>query len=59
MGLPADALKASATDAAPTAEMTLTLGADFKGAGIPVSAPQKAPEGIQKVEADDENICAK
>ncbi|MEV4436686.1 LCP family protein [Streptomyces sp. NPDC049555] len=59
MGLPADALKQTATDAAPTAEMTLTLGADFHGAGTPVTAPQKAPEGIQKVEADDENICAK
>ncbi|MCC3778627.1 LCP family protein [Streptomyces sp. UNOB3_S3] len=59
MGLPVDALKQSTADASPTAEMTLTLGADFKGAGVPVSAPKKAPEGIQKVEADDENICAK
>ncbi|GHF74508.1 LytR family transcriptional regulator [Streptomyces mashuensis] len=59
MGLAADALKQSATDAAPTAEMTLTLGADFKGAGVPVKAPQKAPEDIQRVEADDKNICAK
>ncbi|MEU1780909.1 MULTISPECIES: LCP family protein [Streptomyces] len=59
MGLPVDALKQTTADAPPTAEMTLTLGADFKGAGVPVSAPKKAPEGIQKVEADDENICAK
>ncbi|MFI9239419.1 LCP family protein [Streptomyces sp. NPDC053079] len=59
MGLPADALKQGSGDAAPTAEMKLTLGADFKGAGTPVSAPDKAPEGIQKVEADDNNICAK
>ncbi|MEU5053589.1 LCP family protein [Streptomyces sp. NPDC021096] len=59
MGLPADALKQGSGDAAPTAEMKLTLGADFKGAGTPLSAPDKAPEGIQKVEADDNNICAK
>ncbi|MEU1311434.1 LCP family protein [Streptomyces cinnamoneus] len=59
MGLPADALKQTEGTAAPTAEMTLTLGADFKGAGTPVAAPDKAPEGIQKIEADDDNICAK
>ncbi|MEU4213567.1 LCP family protein [Streptomyces sp. NPDC026206] len=59
MSLPADALKQASGDAAPTAEMTLTLGADFKGAGTPVAAPEKVPEGIQKVEADDNDICAK
>ncbi|MEV5243222.1 LCP family protein [Streptomyces cinnamoneus] len=59
MGLPADALKQTEGTAAPTAEMTLTLGADFKGAGTPVAAPEKVPDGIQKVEADDDNICAK
>ncbi|MGW6027147.1 LCP family protein [Streptomyces sp. NPDC055099] len=36
----------------------LTLGSDFKGAGVPISAPSKAPEGIQKVEAD-KTVCAK
>lgn len=36
----------------------LTLGGDFKGAGVPISAPSKAPEGIQKVEAD-KTVCAK
>ncbi|MFI1799050.1 LCP family protein [Streptomyces sp. NPDC020379] len=62
MGLSADALKETAAAAGPMADMTLTLGADFKAAGTPVSAPaapEKAPEGIQKVEADDKNICAK
>ncbi|MFF4408235.1 LCP family protein [Streptomyces sp. NPDC001262] len=61
MGLPADALRQSGGDAAPKAEMKLTLGADFKGAGTPVStpAPAKAPEGVQKIEADDQNVCAK
>ncbi|MET7763682.1 LCP family protein [Streptomyces sp. NPDC005393] len=59
MALPASAMKEGTKDAAPMAEMTLTLGGDFKGAGIPISAPSKAPEGIQKVEADDKNVCAK
>ncbi|MDT3398849.1 LCP family protein [Streptomyces sp. B1866] len=59
MGLPAAALKESAQDAPPKTPMTLTLGADFKGAGTPITAPAKAPEGIQKVEASDRNVCAK
>jgi hypothetical protein len=58
MGLPASAMKEGTEDAEPLAEMTLTLGADFKGAGTPVSAPAKAPEGVQKVGADKE-VCAK
>ena len=59
MGLPASALKEGTKDAAPRAEMTLTLGEDFKGAGAPISAPAKAPKDVQKVEADDKNVCAK
>ena len=59
MGLPASAMKQGTKDAAPRAEMTLTLGADFKGAGTPISAPAEAPKNIQKVEADDKNVCAK
>jgi LCP family protein required for cell wall assembly len=59
MGLPASAMKEGTKDAAPRAEMTLTLGADFKGAGTPISAPAQAPKDIQKVEADDKNVCAK
>ncbi|MBT2386835.1 LCP family protein [Streptomyces sp. ISL-11] len=61
MGLSADALRPGKTDAAPTADMTLTLGADFKAPGTPVNAPapDKAPKDIQRVEADDKNICAK
>ncbi|MGK5630701.1 LCP family glycopolymer transferase [Streptomyces sp. URMC 123] len=59
MGLPASALRQGNQQAAPRAEMSLTLGGDYQGAGTPITAPQKAPEGIQKVEADDENLCAK
>ncbi|MFE2184932.1 LCP family protein [Streptomyces sp. NPDC059455] len=59
MGLPASAMKEGTKDAEPMAEMTLTLGADFKGAGTPISAPSKAPKDIQRVEADDKDVCAK
>ncbi|WP_327132332.1 LCP family protein [Streptomyces sp. NBC_01343] len=58
MGLPATALKMGSADAGPKTPMKLTLGADFKGAGISLNAPQKAPEDIQRVEAD-KAICAK
>ncbi|MDJ0341266.1 LCP family protein [Streptomyces sp. H10-C2] len=59
MGLPATALQPGTADAAPKANMTLTLGRDFKGAGTPIAAPTTAPEGIQKVVADDKSVCAK
>ncbi|MBD0746587.1 LCP family protein [Streptomyces sp. CBMA152] len=58
MGLPASALKPADKDAVGRTPMELTLGADFKGAGVPIAAPSKAPEGIQKVEAD-KSVCAK
>ncbi|MCG3043208.1 LCP family protein [Streptomyces fenghuangensis] len=58
MGLPASALKPGSVDAGPMEPMVLTLGADFKEAGVPIAAPAKAPEDLGKVEAD-EKICAK
>ncbi|MFE5537904.1 LCP family protein [Streptomyces sp. NPDC056492] len=58
MGLPATALKMGTADAAAKTPMKLTLGGDFKGAGVSLTAPQKAPEDIQRVEAD-KAICAK
>lgn len=58
MGLPATALKPGTADAAPRTPMKLTLGADFKGAGVSMTAPQQAPEGVQRVEAD-KAVCAK
>jgi LCP family protein required for cell wall assembly len=57
MGLPASALKPGTQDAEPLASMTLVLGADFKGAGIPLTAPTKAPEGLPKVNASQQ-VCA-
>lgn len=59
MGLSASALKEGTKDAAFRANMHLTLGKDFTAAGTPVSAPSAAPAGIQKVEASDNNVCAK
>ncbi|GHC62784.1 LCP family protein [Streptomyces flavofungini] len=60
MGLPGAALKQgkSEKNAQGLPAMVLTLGADFKGAGEPISAPSKAPDGIQKVGAD-KTVCAK
>ncbi|MFI6700341.1 LCP family protein [Streptomyces sp. NPDC050509] len=58
MGLPAAALKPGTEDAVGLEAMTLTLGADFKGAGVPITGSAKAPEGVQKVEADKQ-VCSK
>ncbi|MGW3626861.1 LCP family protein [Streptomyces sp. NPDC000880] len=58
MGLPATALKPGTKDAVGLEAMQLTLGADFKGAGVPITGPAKVPEGVQKVEADKQ-VCAK
>ncbi|MER6998627.1 LCP family protein [Streptomyces sp. NPDC000410] len=57
MGLPASALKPGTENAEGLEAMTLTLGADFKGAGVPIAAPAKAPD-VKKVEADKQ-VCAK
>ncbi|HWU09755.1 MAG TPA: LCP family protein [Streptomyces sp.] len=58
MGLSASALKPTTTDAGAMEPMELTLGPDFKQAGSPLTAPEKAPEDIQRVEAD-KAVCAK
>ncbi|GAA1348695.1 LCP family protein [Streptomyces beijiangensis] len=58
MGLPAAALKPAAKDSVGRTPMTLTLGPDFKSAGTPIATPTKAPEDIQRVEAD-KTVCAK
>ncbi|MFI6688774.1 LCP family protein [Streptomyces sp. NPDC050485] len=58
LGLSASALQPGTKDAVGKEAMVLTLGPDFKQAGTPIAAPAKAPEGIQKVEAD-KSVCAK
>ncbi|MER5808591.1 LCP family protein [Streptomyces sp. NPDC002033] len=61
MGLSAAAMKVGTVDAGPKTPMKLTLGSDFKEPGAPLGAPeapQQAPEGVQRVEAD-KAVCAK
>lgn len=60
MGLSASALKVGTANSGDKTPMKLTLGSDFKEAGTPLTAaaPQKAPEGLQRVEAD-KAVCAK
>ncbi|WP_329037957.1 LCP family protein [Streptomyces sp. NBC_00178] len=58
MGLPATALKEGKPAAGGTQAMVLTLGADYEGAGVPLTGPRKAPEDIQKASAD-KAVCAK
>jgi LCP family protein required for cell wall assembly len=58
MGLPATALKPATANSVGLTPMTLTLGPDFKAAGTPIAAPTKAPEDIQRVEAD-KTVCSK
>ncbi|MFF8944145.1 LCP family protein [Streptomyces sp. NPDC014864] len=60
MGLSGSALKPgeSVTNSQGLPAMTLTLGKDFQGAGIPLTTPTKAPEDVQKSTADKVQ-CAK
>ncbi|GAB2327389.1 LCP family protein [Streptomyces griseoincarnatus] len=59
MGLSASALKPgeSVTNSQGVPAMTLTLGKDFKGAGVSLTPPDKAPDDIKKSTAD-EVVCA-
>ncbi|MGW3012781.1 LCP family protein [Streptomyces sp. NPDC001219] len=59
MGLPKSALKKSGKDAGDREPMKLVLGKDFKAPGSPIEAPTETPDGVQNVNADDKNICAK
>ncbi|WP_327246019.1 LCP family protein [Streptomyces sp. NBC_01320] len=58
MGLPGSALKQGTTDAEGLQAMVLTLGADFKGAGVPVTGPAKVPADIPLANAAKAE-CAK
>ena len=59
MGLSASALKPGKSEetAQGLPAIVLTLGKDFKGAGVKLTAPSTAPEGIQKSTAD-KSVCA-
>ncbi|MFJ5217932.1 LCP family protein [Streptomyces sp. NPDC088354] len=52
MGLPASALRPGTDAAGPGADMTLTLGADYRGAGVAFADPDKPPADIQTARAD-------
>ncbi|MEU1538591.1 LCP family protein [Actinacidiphila glaucinigra] len=54
MGLPATALHPGAADAEPGADMTLTLGGDYRGAGTPLADPDRLPDDIPQSRADKE-----
>ncbi|MFI8189932.1 LCP family protein [Streptomyces sp. NPDC085946] len=60
LGLSGSAMKPgeSVTNSQGLPAMTLTLGKDFKGAGVSLTTPTKAPEGVQKSTADKVE-CAK
>ncbi|MFI9784921.1 LCP family protein [Kitasatospora sp. NPDC051984] len=53
LGLPATAVRAGGRDG-----VTVLLGADFVGAGSPSAVPTEAPKDLQRVRADDTNVCA-
>lgn len=59
MGLPGSALKPgkSVTNSQGLPAMTLTLGKDFKGAGVSLTAPTKAPD-VQGKSTADKVQCA-
>ncbi len=59
MGLPKSALKKSSQNTGDRVPMKLTLGKDFKAPGSPIEAPTETPDGVQNVNADDKNVCAK
>lgn len=52
MGLPSGALHPATADAGPRADMTLTLGGDYLGAGKPLADPDAVPDDIPQSHAD-------
>ncbi|MEG8279483.1 LCP family protein [Streptomyces sp. AHA2] len=60
MGLSGSAMKPgeSVTNSQGLPAITLTLGKDFEGAGVPLTTPDKAPEGVDRSTADKVE-CAK
>ncbi|WP_033218393.1 LCP family protein [Kitasatospora phosalacinea] len=58
LGLPATAAQASSRLGAKDG-VVVVIGKDFTGAaGTPSPAPTEAPKDIQRVQADDTNVCA-
>lgn len=60
MGLPATQMKATTEYGTGEKDpMLLILGKDFTAPGISLTAPTVAPSDLQRVQADDTNLCAK
>ncbi|WP_377271054.1 LCP family protein [Peterkaempfera sp. SMS 1(5)a] len=60
MGLPASQMKATTQYGTGAKDpMLLILGKDFKQPGVSLTVPTAAPSNLQRVEADDTNVCAK
>ncbi|AXG78184.1 LCP family protein [Streptomyces paludis] len=58
LGLPGSGMKPGTEDAVGLEAMTLTLGKDFKGAGVPITGAAKVSDVVQRVKADKQ-VCAK
>ncbi|MEV8036160.1 LCP family protein [Streptomyces sp. NPDC086182] len=56
MGLTASALHPGTKDLGSGSDMTLTLGRDYQGPGVPLTDPDKPPVGIPQSHAD-KNVC--
>ncbi|WP_339129220.1 LCP family protein [Streptomyces sp. f51] len=56
MGLPASALHPAKDASGPDTDMTLTLGHDFRGAGMPLTGRAEPPAGVPQSHAD-KNVC--
>lgn len=54
LGLPATAVRAGGR----AGGVTVVLGADYLGTGTPSAVPTAAPKDLQRVRADDTNVCA-
>ncbi|MFD8735546.1 LCP family protein [Streptomyces sp. NPDC059618] len=56
MGLPASALHPAKDASWPGTDMSLTLGHDFHGAGVPLTGRAEPPAGVPQSHAD-KNVC--
>ncbi|GAA3019799.1 LCP family protein [Streptomyces lactacystinicus] len=58
LGLPGDAVRPAAKSD-PKGGLVLVLGKDVLAAANPAAVPTEAPEDLQRVQADDTDVCAK
>ncbi|MFG1809221.1 LCP family protein [Streptomyces sp. NPDC049040] len=58
LGLPGSALRPSPQDGGTAAGMSLTLGADFTRAGVPVPDPDAEPDDLDRTRADNSSCVS-